>query len=1085
MMIKNILIEKFKKYTTGKDELGAKRIIDSDLISNFVTEYDEDILFVKSKILSDNFYNEYNSNLEIDVKTKEVLSTFCTCDDFERNEIRKNNYCCKHLYATMFKFIDSIEDNQRLLAILDNKNNKNEIFKGKSNNILDLLIGNEAKEDIKIEIYINKQGLRNNIACEFRIGLKGLSSNKLYVVKDINQLLISYYNKVPIKYGKDFTFNLKEQNLNYNEKRILGFLNKVKDIEGKSSNFTKRQDKYIDGKNLIIPEYLLLEFFNIISENRVYLDQGFFYRPVETEILMDKPNINIELKNFNKEYILSIDEGLPETLDKEGRILLYGSTIYLPNIKYCYDIEPFINLFKHNDKISFSMNDEYKVLAKLLPKLYTLSQNVYINKSIKNKIVKDDPIFMFYFDKINKDIVLTLKVKYGKYEFNIFSDIKEKIIYRDLLKEDKVLDLLRSLGFDSSKDKFYFLVGDDYIFKFFKDDINKLQDIGEVYYSENFKIIKNISNKNLIGEIKSNKYDYFELKFKVEDIALEEMKNIILALKDNLKFYKLKDGEFLDLENIELKNFLNMLDILSEDLNFESDVVKFNKNKSLYINNFLKENKMRYIKGKNELNKIQNKFKDISKLKFELPQSLKADLRPYQVEGYNWFKTIDDLGFGGILGDEMGLGKTLQAISFILSTIPSKTLIIAPTSLLYNWGNEFDKFAPNIRYRIINGNKEERELLIKDIDKYDVIITTYNLVKRDLEEYKSINFDYCFIDEAQFIKNSNSQNAFAVKSINSKRKFALTGTPVENSLMELWSIFDFVMPGYLFDEKRFNVRYHKRLNESPEVLEELNKLIKPFILRRYKKDVIKELPDKIEKKLIIPMSQEQEKIYSTYADYARKLIEKKVKDDDLKNSKIEVLSYITKLRQISLDPSVIIKDYIGDSGKIDALIELLIQGIDEGHKILVFSQFTSVLKNIRARLENEKIEYSYLDGSISSLKRIELVNNFNEDESNKVFLISLKAGGTGLNLTSADIVIHFDPWWNPAVEDQATDRAHRFGQDKVVEVIKLISKNTIEEKIVDLQEEKRKLIEKIIDNDLSIDITSLTEEDILSLFSLK
>ena len=292
------------------------------------------------------------------------------------------------------------------------------------------------------------------------------------------------------------------------------------------------------------------------------------------------------------------------------------------------------------------------------------------------------------------------------------------------------------------------------------------------------------------------------------------------------------------------------------------------------------------------------------------------------------------------------------------------------------------------------------------------------------------------------------------------------------------------MPGYLFDEKRFSVRYYKKLHESNEVLEELNMLINPFILRRYKKDVIKELPSKIEKKLLVSMSDEQEKVYGIYADYAKKLIEKKVKDDELSNSKIEILSYITKLRQICLDPSVLINDYIGSSGKIDSLIELLNQGIEEGHKILVFSQFTSVLKNISKKLEYEKIAYSYLDGSIPSEKRIQLIDEFNNG-NNSVFLISLKAGGTGLNLTSADIVIHFDPWWNPAVEDQATDRAHRFGQKNIVEVIKLISKNTIEEKIVELQDEKRKLIEKIIDNEMDTSkINALSEEDILNLFSI-
>ncbi|WP_394899740.1 DEAD/DEAH box helicase, partial [Clostridium tertium] len=685
---------------------------------------------------------------------------------------------------------------------------------------------------------------------------------------------------------------------------------------------------------------------------------------------------------------------------------------------------------------------------------------------------------------VNKDVTLTLKVKYGEHEFNIFHEYKNKIIYRDLNKEREVMSFLRSLGFDASGDKFYLLFGDDFLFKFFKYDIEKLQDVGEVFYSQNFKMIKQVNSKNIKGNIQSGKFDYFELKFKIDNIPENEVKDIVLALRDNLKYFKLKSGEFLDLEEIELKNFLNLLDILSLENDIENDSILFSKNKALYIDSFIKENNIRYIKGKKELSQIQKKIKDVNKLTFKEPLKLIAELRPYQKEGYNWLKTMDYLGFGGILGDEMGLGKTIQAITFILSSLPSKTLIVAPTSLIYNWSSEIEKFAPSIKYTVVNGSKDERIKILDNIEKYDVIITTYNLIKRDLDEYEKLQFDYCFIDEAQYIKNSHSQNSLSVKKIKSYRKFALTGTPVENSLMELWSIFDFIMPGYLFDEKRFSVRYHKKLNESEEILEELNKLIKPFILRRYKKDVIKELPQKIEKKLIVSMSEEQEKVYTIYADHAKSLIEKKVKDDDLKTSKIEILSYITKLRQLCLDPSVLINDYVGTSGKVDALIEILQQGIEEGHKILVFSQFTSVLKNIASKLRSEHILFSYLDGSIPSEKRLELVNEFNEG-INSVFLISLKAGGTGLNLTSADIVIHFDPWWNPAVEDQATDRAHRFGQTNIVEVIKLIARNSIEEKIIDLQDEKRKLIEKIIDNENDISsINTLSEEDILSLFSI-
>ena len=397
--------------------------------------------------------------------------------------------------------------------------------------------------------------------------------------------------------------------------------------------------------------------------------------------------------------------------------------------------------------------------------------------------------------------------------------------------------------------------------------------------------------------------------------------------------------------------------------------------------------------------------------------------------------------------------------------------------------NEFNKFAPHMKILIANGSPEEREKEIKEYKNYDVILTTYNLLRRDIELY-NMEFDYCILDEAQSIKNASSQNSKAVKSIKARSRFALTGTPIENSLMELWSLFDFIMPGYLYDEKKFTQRYHRRLEEGPEILEELNRLVKPFILRRYKKNVIKELPEKIEKKLFVPLSNEQKVVYETYAKYARDLIKKKVEDEEFKKCKIEILSYITKLRQICLDPSVTMDDYSGTSGKIDALMEVLEHSNSEGHKILVFSQFTSVLKNIAKILKMKKYKFSYLDGSVKSQDRMKMVDEFNEGE-NSIFLISLKAGGTGLNLTSADVVIHFDPWWNPAVEDQATDRAHRIGQENVVEVIKLIASGTVEEKIVELQESKRELIEKILgdEHENTSMINSLSEDEILDLFN--
>lgn len=1083
-MSKENFLEIFNRDTTGKNGLKGKRILENDLISTFNSFVEDDLIFIDAKVISENFFNEYLTKIELDFRRKSIISTYCTCMDYEKHEFAKSNYCCKHIVATFYKFLRELDTNTILKErFIDNEDVPT--FKSEENGILDMLLPNKSSNDeLKLDVYINRQNWSNKISADFKIGIKGMSSNKLYVLKDINQFLTAIHNNIPVKYGKDFTFDIKKQKISVSNRRIIDFIEQLKDIEVYSNSFTKRQDKNIDGKSIIPPKYLIREFFERIRKNRVYLNEGFFYRPVETDIILGAPNIDLELKLIRDTYVLKTSGGMPESLTDKGDVFFYGSSIFIPDFEFCYKINPYLTVFNTTKSVTIPAINEKKILTKLIPDIHMLSDNIKLSTNIKNKIVNEKVEFRFYFNKENNDITLTLKVKYGTYEFNIFEDCNEKIIYRDTKKEQQILSILRGLGFEEIKYIFHLLMGDDYVFKFFKSEVDKLQDIGEVYYSENFKGIKKLSSKSINGDIKTGKYNYFEIEFNLGDINASETSNILKAFRNNLKYYKLSNGEYLDLEEMELNKFLKLLDVINPDDEVINNQVAFNKNKGAFVDSFLDDNKIRFIKGKKELKEIRDKFNSTDKLKFKEPKDIKANLREYQKHGYNWFKTLDYLGFGGILGDEMGLGKTLQAITFILSNIGTKTLIVAPTSLIYNWHSEIEKFAPTLNSIIVNGSPNDREVILNNIDKVDVVITTYNLLKRDLNIYKSIEFDYCFLDEAQYIKNPHSQNAKAVKEINSKSRFALTGTPIENSLMELWSIFDFIMPEYLYDEKRFGVRYHKKLNEGPEVLDELSKLIKPFILRRYKKDVIKELPSKIEKKLLVPLNEQQQKIYGTYAKYATELIAKKVTDDEFKNSKIEILSYITKLRQLCLDPSILVDNYIGGSGKIDALIEILHQSIESEHKVLVFSQFTSVLKNISDRLFTENITYSYLDGSIPSERRMSMVKNFNEGDSS-VFLISLKAGGTGLNLTSADIVIHFDPWWNPAVEDQATDRAHRIGQKNVVEVIKLVSKGTIEEKIISLQDEKRNLISKIMGDDLSNinSLTTLTEDEIIDLFS--
>ncbi|KAI3347285.1 DEAD/DEAH box helicase [Clostridium botulinum] len=1086
-MIKQVLMEGFNNSISGRNRVKAEVILKNDLVKDIKINVDNHIIDIISSVISESLFNEYSCKIEIDSKTKEVIGTYCSCTDFERKEFSKDNYCCKHLIASFYYFLNSLDNDanlkEKLLFLQKSKDDNQSVFSkaAKSQDLLSSLL-EDNKENVKFEITLNRNTWSSKLQAEFKIGLKSCN-NKMYVLKDINQFLTCMYNKMPIKYGKDFIFDIRKQNLSFDDRRLIKFIYRLSEKENLQSSFKRSQDKIINGKTLTIPDILVKTFLDIIKNHRVYLGDGFFCRIIDSEILYEDIPIPFSLCDSGNNIILEVPNGMPEALTQDEDVFLYGTSIYVPSTEQSERLVPYLKVFNNTQSIAFGQNDEKRVLKELIPSIQNVSNGLNLSKKLKNKVVIAPVIFKFYFDKDRENVYLTLKVSYGGYEFNYFEEFKEKVIYRYSQKEKEVYKLVKKFGFEDVNNKFIFLKDDDYIFRFFKYDIERFQDYGEVFYSENFKGIRNISKSDFKGDVRKGKFDYFEFEFILSDLSKEETTNILRSFRSNLKYYKLENGEFLDLEDKDLKEILTLLDNLLLEETLNNNTIALYKNKGIYLEQYLEDKDFRFITGREKIMDIRDKLKNIKNKSFQPPYGIQAELREYQRDGYNWFRTLDYLGFGGILGDEMGLGKTLQTIVFLLSKENSHALIVAPTSLIYNWFNEFKKFAPSMKVCIVNSNKEEREELIKAYNNYDVIITTYNLLRRDLDLYDMV-FDYCILDEAQNIKNASSQNAKAVKSIKSKSRFALTGTPIENSLMELWSIFDFIMPGYLYDEKRFTSRYYRRLEEEKEILEEINRLVKPFILRRYKKNVIKELPDKIEKRLIIPLSDEQKLVYKTYSEYAKDLIQKKVEDDEFKNSKIEILSYITKLRQICLDPSVIMENYLGTSGKIDALLEILDHSISSGHKILVFSQFTSVLKNIGNLLKENNILFSYLDGSVSSINRMRMVDDFNDGENN-VFLVSLKAGGTGLNLTSADIVIHFDPWWNPAVEDQATDRAHRIGQENTVEVIKLIAQGTIEEKIVELQDSKRKLIDTILGDDLNIGsfINTLNEEQIINLFN--
>lgn len=571
-----------------------------------------------------------------------------------------------------------------------------------------------------------------------------------------------------------------------------------------------------------------------------------------------------------------------------------------------------------------------------------------------------------------------------------------------------------------------------------------------------------------------------------------EIKDIINKYKLKRKFYKLKDGTYISLEKNNSLDFLeNVVDNIEIDyVNPEEGTIKLPIYRAMYLEKLFKEMNNTNIQ-KNEyykkmISEIEDRHIDINT---KIPKKLNTELRTYQKIGYKWLKTLEQYKMGGILADDMGLGKTVQVLTVILSYIQENkekaknSIIVCPSSLTLNWYNEIQKFTPTIKTLVISGDYLERKRKIETINNYQIVITSYDSLKRNIDLYTQYNFKYIVADEAQYIKNNNTKNSKAVKLINAETKFALTGTPIENSLSELWSIFDFIMPGYLYKYKKFKELYEIPIikNQDEEKMNKLKKQIEPFILRRTKSEVLTELPDKTVTILSNEMKEEQYSIYMSYMAQARDEIMYQIDMKGFEKSQIKILSLLMRLRQICCHPKLFLSEYTGESSKLNQCIEIIQDAVLGEHKILLFSSYTSMFEIIEEQLKKLKINYLKLTGQTKVGERIKLVDEFNTNKNIKVFLISLKAGGTGLNLTGADMVIHYDPWWNLSAENQATDRTYRIGQKKNVQVYKLITKNSIEEKIYELQQKKAKLIDNMLSTDATF-ISKLSKDDIMALF---
>ena len=976
----------------------------------------------------------------------------CTCFD------SKSGGVCKHAVALMLEHLkplppeeDTVEGRttSSVRALIDSY----------TVNRLRALPTAQLRGKVRLDpiLRLESSGLR----MEFKVGV-----GRTYIIKDIPEFVAQVRRGDYIQYGKDFGFAHTDEMFTPLSQKLLSFLKEKISADTDMLSSVPGHNMLFDMRQLIITPRDLDSFFDVMEGETITA-----WLPV---------NMSYTLVRRNPALTVSVEgrgeEGAAIAADKcrifSGVSCCYvcrAGIIYRCDEQFSADMENFLRITGSSceQEMTVSRKDLPAFCASVLP---SISKWVFLReKDIDLEEFSPLPeAFRFYMDMPRSNVVTCrATVRYGETEVLLLGDENVQV-NRNINSEWKARSALsKYFDLEACQDGTLSITGDEEgIYTLLESGLRELMSFGEVFASESFKKVRVLSKPNVTVGVKVES-DLLKLNVDCGDIPPEELKALLSSYRKHVRFHRLKNGQFVTLEAScfaavsELAEGLQMTGAQLAKGTMEVPV-----NRALYVDSVLKDGEGVQLRRDHKFRELVRNMNAAEDSEFEVPESMLNILRNYQRTGYRWLKTMERYGFGGILADEMGLGKTVQVISLLLDNKENNgknvSLIVCPASLVYNWRSEFKKFAPQIKCTVIAGTADERVDQIAAWRDYDVIITSYDLIRRDIEQYEDKYFQYCIIDEAQYIKNHDTLSAKSVKAIHSSVRFALTGTPIENRLSELWSIFDFLMPGFLYSYNRFREHIETPIikENDKHATERLHKMIAPFILRRLKKDVLKELPDKLEESVFSRLEGEQSKLYRAHA--ANLIANLRSQSNEAYGAgKIQVLAELTKLRQICCDPALCFDDYKGTSAKLDTCMDILRNAVSGGHKVLLFSQFTSMLALLGKRLEEESIKYYTIVGSTGKEQRLSLVNAFNRDDT-PVFLISLKAGGTGLNLTSADIVIHYDPWWNVAAQDQATDRAHRIGQRNVVTVIKLIAENTIEEKIVALQETKRELADSVI-----------------------
>ncbi|MDD3205551.1 MAG: SNF2 helicase associated domain-containing protein [Lachnospiraceae bacterium] len=1084
-------------YSRGLDIYRSNRILQFQ-----VEEGENGIDLVTAKVKGSG-RNKYDVSFQIDTNAANgadaVQDAYCDCPAF---------FCyggiCKHCVAVLLAYEDDLklqntlkitEDRQKQsLAMLDSLRG----MKPKTTPAMKQLLNQQTMKKIlpmiesevygKVEIkpYLNCSA--ENTWVEFRIGI-----SQMYLIKDIFTFADCLAKGSRYQYGQKLEFVHVQEAFTKETMPRLSFIQKW--VSQNRQHYLQTTYNSYAGYTQITAKVRRLDL--TAAELEEFLDT------------VGEDGILAEVAGKREQRYFPATEALPRTLritgQKDGIELEINKTSgYSCNRFYIYflqdkiykvpkeeieEISDFLSCMSEipNRKAFIAKEDVATFCRNLLPDLQKAYECSFRN--FDEQDYKVTPVsFKIYLDMPQHNLV-TVRVKavYGEREYDLYGK-SEQEASRDYLRENEVAKIVAAYCNAYDEENHGMVISEeDKIYQLLLEGMEQLQEIGEVFISDALKKLKLVNAPRVTVGV-SVTGSMMELQLTSADMPKEQLLEILSRYNSKKKYYRLKNGEFVHLESGEMAGILQIKNGLAlTDSQLKQEKIAIPKYRALYLDMELKENpEINALKNK-EFKALIREMKTVEDNDFEIPVHLESILREYQKRGFLWIKTLKNNGFGGILADDMGLGKTLQVICFLLSEYleaksdeSKRCLIICPASLVYNWKNEMTRFAPMLPVQLVVGTAEERQKIIQKSTYRDILITSYELLRRDIEIYETMEF-YCqVIDEAQYIKNHTTKAAKAVKSIQAGFRLALTGTPVENRLSELWSIFDYIMPGFLYGYKRFKVELEAPIVQEKAELElhRLQKMIRPFVLRRLKKEVLTDLPDKLEENVYAHLEGEQQQLYDAHVKRIQLMLDK-TSDEEFKKSRIQILSELTKLRQICCDPFLLYENYKGGSTKLDMCMDMVISAVASGHKILLFSQFTSMLELLEVRLQEENISYYTLTGATAKEKRSRMVDDFNKDDTS-VFCISLKAGGTGLNLTAADIVIHYDPWWNLAVQNQATDRAHRIGQKHVVNVYRLLVKDTIEENITKLQEQKKELADQVLNGE-GLREGSFSKEELLQL----